>query len=115
MLAFVEELKAASALVSTWTSNQSVCNFITIQFEHHSIFHHMQAELTNTMEKRIPTLRDGRLEQLLTRLLVPGDVIFLMCGIEVPADVDWLEGDILSIDTAPLTGEPRSPSQIPEQ
>ena len=66
----------------------------------------MQAELTNTMEKRIPTLRNGRVEQLLTRLLVPGDVIFLMCGIEVPADVDWLEGDILSIDTAPLTGEP---------
>ena len=58
------------------------------------------------MEKRIPTLRDGRAEQLLTRLLVPGDVILMMGGAEVPADVDWLEGDILSIDTAALTGEP---------
>ena len=51
----------------------------------------MKADLPRKMEKRIPTLRDGRAEQLLTRLLVPGDVILLMGGAEVPADVDWLE------------------------
>jgi len=77
-LGFVEELKAAAAL----------------------------AELTNKMEKKIPTLRDGRAEQLLTRLLVPGDVVLLMGGAEVPADIEWMEGDILSVDTAALTGEP---------
>lgn len=77
-LGFVEELKAAAAL----------------------------AELTNKMEKKIPTLRDGKAEQLLTRLLVPGDVVLLMGGAEVPADIEWMEGDVLSIDTAALTGEP---------
>jgi H+-transporting ATPase len=77
-LGFVEELKAAAAL----------------------------AELTNKMEKKIPTLRDGKAEQLLTRLLVPGDVVLLMGGAELPADIEWMEGDILSIDTAALTGEP---------
>ena len=43
---------------------------------------------------------------MLTRLLVPGDIILLVGGCAVPADVEWLDGDVLSIDTAALTGEP---------
>jgi H+-transporting ATPase len=58
------------------------------------------------MEQKIPTLRDGKAEQLNTRLLVPGDVVLLMGGVQVPADIEWLEGDVLSVDTAALTGEP---------
>lgn len=58
------------------------------------------------MEQKIATLRDGVAQQLLTRLLVPGDVILLVGGAMVPADVDWIEGDVLSVDTAALTGEP---------
>ena len=65
-----------------------------------------QAELTNKMEQKIPVLRDGKAEQLLTRLLVPGDVVLLMGGVQVPADIEWMEGDVLSVDTAALTGEP---------
>jgi P-type E1-E2 ATPase len=57
------------------------------------------------MEQKISVLRDGKAEHLLTRLLVPGDVILLVGGCSVPADVDWLEGDVLSVDTAALTGE----------
>lgn len=64
------------------------------------------AELTNKMEQKIPTLRDGKAEQLNTRLLVPGDVVLLMGGAQVPADLEWMEGDVLSVDTAALTGEP---------
>lgn len=64
------------------------------------------AELTNKMEQKIPVLRDGKAEQMLTRLLVPGDVVLLLGGCQVPADIEWLEGDVLSVDTAALTGEP---------
>mmetsp|Transcript_4268 Transcript_4268/g.6401 ORF Transcript_4268/g.6401 Transcript_4268/m.6401 type:complete len:933 (-) Transcript_4268:1467-4265(-) len=64
------------------------------------------AELTNKMEQKIAVLRDGKAEHLLTRLLVPGDVVLLLGGVQVPADIEWLEGDILSVDTAALTGEP---------
>lgn len=63
-------------------------------------------ELTNKMEQRIAVLRDGHAQHLLTRLLVPGDVILLVGGCAIPADVEWLEGDVLAIDTAALTGEP---------
>lgn len=58
------------------------------------------------MEQKIAVLRDGQATHLLTRLLVPGDVVLLVGGVSVPADVEWLEGDVLSIDTAALTGEP---------
>ena len=78
MIGFYEELKSAAAL----------------------------AELTNKMEKKIATLRDGSAVQLLTPLLVPGDVVLLVGGCEVPADIEWLEGDVLEVDTAALTGEP---------
>jgi len=63
-------------------------------------------ELTQKMEQKIATLRDGHAENLLTRLLVPGDVVLLIGGVQVPADIEWLEGDILQVDTAALTGEP---------
>jgi len=63
-------------------------------------------ELTQKMEQKIAVLRDGKAEYLLTRLLVPGDVVLLIGGVSVPADIDWLEGDVLSVDTAALTGEP---------
>lgn len=42
----------------------------------------------------------------LTRWLRPGDVTHLRGGALTPADVEWLEGDVLTIDTAALTGEP---------
>jgi H+-transporting ATPase len=58
------------------------------------------------MEQKIAVLRDGIAEHMLTRLLVPGDVVLLLGGVQVPADIEWLEGDVLSIDTAALTGEP---------
>lgn len=77
-LGFFEELKAAASL----------------------------AELTNQMEQMIPTIRDGAGVTLGTRFLVPGDVVLLAGGCALPADVEWLEGDVLAVDTAALTGEP---------
>jgi len=61
-------------------------------------------ELTQKMEQKIACLRDGAAEYLLTRLLVPGDVVLLIGGVQVPADIEWFEGDVLSVDTAALTG-----------
>eukprot|EP00604_Paraphysomonas_vestita_P003626 CAMPEP_0174818984 /NCGR_PEP_ID=MMETSP1107-20130205/1963_1 /TAXON_ID=36770 /ORGANISM="Paraphysomonas vestita, Strain GFlagA" /LENGTH=926 /DNA_ID=CAMNT_0016031695 /DNA_START=303 /DNA_END=3083 /DNA_ORIENTATION=+ len=63
-------------------------------------------ELTSKMEQKICCLRDGHAVHILTRLLVPGDVVLLVGGCAVPADVEWIEGDVLAIDTAALTGEP---------
>jgi len=65
----------------------------------------LQEELTKKMESKIATLRDGCGIQINTRELVPGDVVLLVGGNQVPADIEWMEGDILGVDTAALTGE----------
>ena len=51
-------------------------------------------ELTNKMEQKIAVLRDGVAENLLTRLLVPGDVVLMVGGCATPADVEWIEGKV---------------------
>ena len=63
-------------------------------------------KLKTTQEQKLAVVRDGRAEQLVTRFLVPGDVVLLKGGDLCPADVDWLEGDVLQVGTAPITGEP---------
>jgi len=37
--------------------------------------------------------------------MVPGDIFLLKGGMVVPTDCRWVEGDVLEIDTAALTGE----------
>jgi H+-transporting ATPase len=57
------------------------------------------------MESKITVQRDGMGVVLNTRELVPGDVIMLVGGVNVPADVHWIEGDVLVVDMAAVTGE----------
>jgi H+-transporting ATPase len=49
--------------------------------------------------------RDGQWQEMVTKDLVPGDVIRIRMGDVVPADTRLMEGDYLSIDQAALTGE----------
>ena len=62
--------------------------------------------LTAKMESTIGVIRDGKTEVRNIADLVPGDIVFLVGGTIVPADVLWVRGDNLSVDTAALTGEP---------
>eukprot|EP00567_Pseudictyota_dubia_P001923 CAMPEP_0197465098 /NCGR_PEP_ID=MMETSP1175-20131217/64363_1 /TAXON_ID=1003142 /ORGANISM="Triceratium dubium, Strain CCMP147" /LENGTH=965 /DNA_ID=CAMNT_0043001103 /DNA_START=460 /DNA_END=3357 /DNA_ORIENTATION=+ len=64
-------------------------------------------ELANSIEATITVLRDGgKAIEIPTTELVPGDIAFLVGGTIIPADIKWLRGDVMSIDTAALTGEP---------
>ena len=54
----------------------------------------------------VSVIRDGQPVSLEVTRLVPGDVIALRGGQAVPADCLWIEGDVIKVDTAPLTGEP---------
>jgi H+-transporting ATPase len=63
-------------------------------------------ELSNSLESEITVRRDGETKSILTKELVPGDICMLVGGTVVPADVKFLKGDKMSIDTAALTGEP---------
>jgi len=50
-------------------------------------------------------LRDGEWRDLPARVLVPGDLVFLKIGNIVPADVELVAGEYLSVDQSALTGE----------
>jgi len=63
-------------------------------------------ELTASVSSEVPARRDGEVNPIDVEELVPGDVILIVGGDNVPADVTWVEGDKLAVDTAALTGEP---------
>ena len=62
-------------------------------------------ELSNSLESEIAVRRDGQTTSIPTKDLVPGDIVLLVGGTVVPADVKFLKGDVMQIDTAALTGE----------
>ena len=49
--------------------------------------------------------RDGEWRDLPAKQLVPGDLVFLRLGAIVPADIELVGGDFLSIDQSALSGE----------
>jgi H+-transporting ATPase len=63
-------------------------------------------ELSNSLESEIAVRREGKTNSVPTKELVPGDVVLMVGGTIVPADIKFIKGDTMSIDTAALTGEP---------
>lgn len=54
---------------------------------------------------RAKVVREGVVEQIDARDLVPGDVVLLEEGDRVPADARLIEAEDLEVDESPLTGE----------
>jgi Ca2+-transporting ATPase len=53
----------------------------------------------------ITVLRGGKEEEILSKELVPGDILLLEAGDKIPADARLVENHSLRCDEAPLTGE----------
>ncbi len=61
--------------------------------------------LRKTLQIEARVLRNGHIESVAARELVPGDIIFLEAGDKVPADVRLLEPREYRVDESALTGE----------
>ena len=75
-----------------------------------SLFQEWRAEkametLRNWMPEYAKVIRDGELQKILVKKLVPGDVIILEEGDRVPADARLFEAFELWTNNVPLTGE----------
>ncbi len=75
-----------------------------------SIFQEFRAEravdaLRQLVPKNIKVMRDGKMTQLATSEIVPGDVIALEDGDRIPADARLTKAFELSVDNSVLTGE----------
>lgn len=69
------------------------------------------AALNNLLPHHTTALRDGHAVQLTVAELVPGDVILLAAGDDVPADCRLIEAFGVRVNTANLTGESRPQSR----
>ncbi len=67
--------------------------------------------LNSLLPRHTTALRDGRAVQLPVAQLVPGDVVLLSAGDDVPADCRLIEAYGVRVNTANLTGESRPQSR----
>lgn len=119
-------LLAASALsfISGAPVVGAVILAIVIVNSYVSVLQEVRAEkamdaLKNWVPESAKALRDGRLQKISARDLVPGDVISLDQGDRVPADARLLESHDIWVNNIPLTGEaepqPRTASAADDQ
>ncbi|MEK7196215.1 MAG: HAD-IC family P-type ATPase, partial [Nitrospirota bacterium] len=70
------------------------------------------------MKKLLPfyvrVLRNGKEAEISAREVVPGDVVTLMEGDKVPADIRIIETNEIKVNNAPLTGESEPVGRIKE-
>jgi P-type Mg2+ transporter len=62
-------------------------------------------EIAKKLSVRATVLRNGKPGEILTKFIVPGDIILLSAGDIVPADGKIIEGDDFFINESSLTGE----------
>ncbi|MEW6593705.1 MAG: cation-transporting P-type ATPase [Thermodesulfobacteriota bacterium] len=61
--------------------------------------------LEKLLPPRVPTMRDGQLVDLDAAALVPGDIILLEAGNQIPADCRMIETFAFRVNNATITGE----------
>jgi H+-transporting ATPase len=61
--------------------------------------------LKSALAEQANVLRDGKWQSVLSKTLVPGDIVRVRLGDVVPADMRLFEGDYLDADQSALTGE----------
>ncbi|MBI4206359.1 MAG: cation-transporting P-type ATPase [Betaproteobacteria bacterium] len=63
------------------------------------------AALQRLLPQQVKTLRDGGIVQLAVQQLVPGDILFLEPGDNIPADCRLIEAFSIRVNNATVTGE----------
>lgn len=63
------------------------------------------AALKRMSSPKVRVMRDGKLLEVSAKELVPGDIMFLEAGVQIPADGRLIEAQNLQVREAALTGE----------
>uniref|UniRef100_G1RK62 Calcium-transporting ATPase n=1 Tax=Nomascus leucogenys TaxID=61853 RepID=G1RK62_NOMLE len=106
-------LLLGSALVSVLTKEYedavsiaaAVLIVVTVAFIQEYRSEKSLEELTKLVPPECNCLREGKLQHLLARELVPGDVVSLSIGDRIPADIRLTEVTDLLVDESSFTGE----------
>ncbi|XP_040299173.1 calcium-transporting ATPase type 2C member 2 isoform X2 [Herpailurus yagouaroundi] len=106
-------LLLASALVSILTKEyedavsiaMAVLIVVTVAFIQEYRSEKSLEELTKLVPPECNCTREGKLQHLLARDLVPGDIVSLSIGDRIPADIRLTEATDLLVDESSFTGE----------
>uniref|UniRef100_A0A671ERV7 Calcium-transporting ATPase type 2C member 2 n=1 Tax=Rhinolophus ferrumequinum TaxID=59479 RepID=A0A671ERV7_RHIFE len=106
-------LLLASALVSILTKEyedaisiaMAVLIVVTVAFIQEYRSEKSLEELTKLVPPECNCIREGKLQHLLARDLVPGDIVCLSIGDRIPADIRLTEVTDLLVDESSFTGE----------
>ncbi|XP_022367347.1 calcium-transporting ATPase type 2C member 2 [Enhydra lutris kenyoni] len=106
-------LLLASALVSVLTKEyedavsiaMAVLIVVTVAFIQEYRSEKSLEELTKLVPPECNCIREGKLQHLLARDLVPGDIVSLSIGDRIPADIRLTEVTDLLVDESSFTGE----------
>jgi Ca2+-transporting ATPase len=106
LLLFASVLSAVSGL---WQLSLIILGVVLLNI-FFSLFQEARAEkamqtLKHWMPEYAKVVRDGELQKVLVREIVPGDIIFLEAGDRVPADARLITAFDLWTNNVPLTGE----------
>uniref|UniRef100_A0A8C0UC38 Calcium-transporting ATPase n=1 Tax=Cyanistes caeruleus TaxID=156563 RepID=A0A8C0UC38_CYACU len=85
--------------------SQAVLIVVTVAFIQEYRSEKSLEELNKLVPPECNCLREGKLQHLLARELVPGDIIYLSVGDRVPADLRLIEVTDLLVDESSFTGE----------
>jgi len=61
--------------------------------------------LKKNLALKARVLRDGKWQDIISKALVPGDIVNVKLGNIIPADIKLISGEYLTIDQSALTGE----------
>ena len=105
----IEAAAILSAMVNKWEDFTIITIMLLVNAaldflqEHRAL--NALAALKDRLNYEVTVLRDGDYLRIPARELVPGDIVKLKIGDVIPADVQLIGGDYLSIDQSALTGE----------
>jgi len=74
----------------------------------------VMAGFKNLLPQQCRVIRDGQKMDLAANQLVPGDVVEVIAGNRIPADMRVLECSSMTVDNSSLTGESEAQSRSPE-
>jgi len=105
----IETAAILSAVVQKWDDFAIIAVMLLVNagldfFQEHRALNALKA-LKQRLATEVMVLREGAFKNVPARALVPGDIVKLRIGNVIPADVQLIGGDYLSVDQSALTGE----------
>ncbi len=92
-------------IIDFWVITFTIAVVIVLGFVQEYRAEKAMEALKNIVQPETTVIRNGKLKKVLTKKIVPGDILSLEMGDKIAADAQLFEVVALRVDESPLTGE----------